>query len=517
MYKPPIMKYTLTRFTACVIFLALSRLLLSQEKIEGFYDGKAKKFHPKVNLIQDSDLSYKCERFKEGHAVVHKFQKDSGRYPAGVIDTAGKVIVPFIYDDLEWDLFGRSRYFLFHAGDSIGVVSVSGKELLKYKRNWSRDRTRCGKRCYDDQGETGTFLTYTLNANQEFATVKINSKTGLYSLDQERFVVPVEYDCEMRESWPCELCREGHNDIVVTDRYAVCRKNGMKIAYDLTTGEKSDMYKDITVLKNKEVYLRTKEDKGMLVNDVIHPKNLVDDEVLEQFNDHVLIKRNGRVGLMDLEKTLKIPLKYDGIYFFDKQYVWVNSNSLWALADYKGKLMTDFVFLDIQNLNADYFTNFLYCTKLDTTGGTMHMKSYSPNADKKNLIKKLARNNLERINSHILFSARDGNSSSGTYAYARKADGFHRIYSNEKTVEIAEESWDTIYYIPGSHPFWGYKKGAKYGLTTTEVHYEAILFDANSSVESGKRVRKGYVYGHRIYTPDNKWEKEAKYEEYILK
>lgn len=505
------------QFIICIFLLILSRALPAQEKIEGFYDGKAKIFHPNVNLTHDPDLFYECEQFKEGHAVVRKFQKKIG-HMSGVIDTSGKVIVPFIYDDLQWELFGRSRYFLFYAGDSIGVVSVSGKELLKYKRNWSRDLSRCGKRCYDEQGEIGTFLTYTRNADQEFATVKINSKTGLYSLDQERFVIPVEYDCDMRASWPCDLCREGHNDIVVTDRYVVCKKSGMKIAYDLTTGEKSDVYKDITVLKNKQAYLRTKEGKGMLVNDVIHPKNLVDDEVLEQFNNHVLIKRNGRVGLMDLEKTLKIPLKYDDIYFFDKQYVWVNSNSLWALADYKGKLMTDFVFLDIQNLNADYFTNLLYCTKLDTTGGTMYMKSYSPNADKKNLIKKLARNNLERLDSRIIFSAWYSDSDGDTYSYARKADGFHRVYGDEKAVDIAEESWDAIYYIPVDGPFWGYKKGTKYGLTTTEVDYEAILFDADSSVkESGKRVRKGYVYTHRIHTPDNKWEKEGEYKDYILK
>lgn len=491
---------------------------MSQEKIEGFYDSKAKKFHPKVNLIEDSDLAYQCEPFKEGYAIVHKSQNGGSRRPVGVIDTSGKVTVPFIYDDLEWTLFGRSRYFLFYTVDSIGVVTVSGKELLKYKRNWSRDLSRCGKRCYDQQGETGTFLTYKRNADQEFAAVKINSKIGLYSLTQNRFVMPVEYDCEMRESWPCDLCRAGYDDILVTDRYALCKKNGMKIAYDLATGEKSDAYKDITVLKNKEVYLRTKEGKRMLVNDVIHPKSVVDDEVLECFNGHVLVKRNGKVGLMDLDKTLKIPLKYDDIWFFDKRYVWVNSNSLWALADYKGKLMTDFVFLDIQNLNADYFTDFLYCTKLDTSGGAMYMKSYSTNADKKNLIKMLARNNLERIDKRIIFSAWYSDSDRDTYSYARKADGFHRLYCDEKTVEIAEESWDAIYYIPADGPFWGYKKGDKYGLTTTDVNYEAILFDADSSVkESGKKVRKGYVYIHKIHTPDNKWEKEGEYKDYILK
>ncbi len=497
---------------------------MSQEKIEGFYDGKAKRFHPNVNLTHDPDLFYECDPFKEGHAVVHKIQKKSGRHLSGVIDTSGKVIVPFIYDDLEWELFGRSHYFLFYAGDSIGVVTVSGKELLKYKRNWSKNLSGCGKRCFDQQGETGTFLTYKRNADQEFVTVKMNSKIGLYSLDQKRFVIPVEYDCEMRESWPCELCREGGGDIAVTDHYAVCKKNGMKNAYDLTTGEKSDVYEDIIVLKSNEVYLRTKEGKGMLVNDVIHPRNLLQYEVLESFNNYILVKADNKMGMMNSNKEMKIPLEYDDIYFLDGRYLWVKKNGWWAISDDEGNLKTAFEFMNIQYLNTGYFNSLLYCTKLDTTGGTMYTKNYSPGIfGLENTIKALARKSLKNKDSRITFSAspdRDGSRSYNTETYAQKADGFHRITCDETSVKIAEESWDAIHYLPlTSNGFRGYKKGNKYGLKTTEVNYEAILFDANpiEYTTNEKRVRKGYIYGNLRYSPKDKWEKEGKYDDYILK
>lgn len=500
------------------LLAALPCALFPQEKIEGFYDRKAKVFHPHENLLQDRTAFYDCEQFKAGYAIVEKRTKDFANY--GLIDTAGRVIIPFKYKKLS--TFNNKNYFLFHTKDSIGLVNLSCKELLKYTQTSDDEATKKYTLKEKMSDERKTAIWYRKNTTHDFALIKIGSKIGLYLPDQERFVLPVEcdnepaiseiYNYEKGSSW---------NHILLMDRYAIYQMNGMRMACDISTGQKSDPYKDIVLLENNLFYVVTKEDKRLLLEDMINAKNVAHYELLELLNNHLLIRAEGKTGLMDINQQVKIPLKYDDIHFMDHRYVWLKKNMAWAIADVEGKLKTGFDFLNVDRLNADYFTDLLYYTRLDTTGGSMYVNNPKTSYNQIDNIKYIARMNLKNINSRISFSALYTRGTEYVITYAQKADGYHLILGKDATIEVNEAHWDAIYYLPGvaDGPLYSYKKENKYGLQSDQVIYEAVLYNANP-ITCGRRcswVKKGNIYTNDSCNPGGKPLKTGIYKDFVIR
>jgi|GEM_PF-2092943 len=491
-----------------------------QEKVEGFYDSKAKVFHPHENLLQDRTVSYNCDKFKAGYAIVEKRTKGFAGY--GLIDTAGRVIIPFKYEGLK--TFNQKNYFLFYTKDSIGLVALSSKELLKYRQTSDDPATGQAAQYRHMVEDKKTAIWYRTNTAHDFAVIKLGSKIGLYLPEQERFVLPVECDAEPIINRDYNHKGErGWNNILLTDTYAIYKINGMRIACDLFTGQKSDFYKDIVPLENNLLYVVTKDDKAMLLKDMVGAKNLAGYELLELHENHLLIRAEGKIGLMDINQKVKIPLIYDDIHFMSKRYVWVKKNGAWAIADVEGNLHTGFDFLNIEQLNAGYFTDLLYYTRLDTTGGSIYVNSHKRvyYHDAIDHIKHIARINLKNIGSRISFSALYTYDDHYVITYAQKADGYHLIHGRDKTVEVYQEPWDAIFYLPNvsGGPFYSYKKGNKYGLQPDKVLYETVLYNADPGMCSYRCswVKKGYIYNDSSCDPQGKPIKSIAYKDFVIR
>jgi len=502
----------MTRLFFSTIAALLFFPLGAQQKFEGYYSKAENRF-----VSRSSDGGYRFETFGEsGHAPV----QHRGLY--GLIDTSGNVLVPIAYDRL--DRFGRNTGdYLFYKEDSIGLVRIREGELLKLESGWIKSPCKNSKEeCFTRESETGTFIAAA--GEPGWAIVKSGNRSGLFSLARKRYVIPIQYDCETAAEWPCELCRDGRRDILVGHHYAVCREKNSFFVYDLRSEEKFGPFKKAVVLRADRFYLELPDGSKMLSASLSKPANVHDYEVLELFKERLIVRKEKSVGVIDADANVIVPLSYEDVYFHNSADYWVKKDGRWAMLDNEGKLTTGFEFYNIERLNAIFFTNLLYATKLDTAGNNLYKVS-SPKgfSDHTRELKTLARAVLQHRDRRILFSAlyaRDDRS------FAEKADGFHLITS---VSSVSPAAWTNIYVLPVSIDFLAFQKGNRYGLEEKKVIYDGILFDAMDItnglsralyVENGTLYSRRRAYYNAPMRPNNDskiryyWEKDGKYEEY---
>lgn len=508
------------------------------KRIEGIFDSRNKSFYAKNIEVGNPywEHQYFAKGFRNGLGIIKYSFKSSKNEDfrdferVGIIDTLGNIIVPCVYEELDfivtrieiptekgpidkfiWNL----DYFTFEDSDCIGVLERGNKIVFKIPKVGQTSGNNVRNRISDINDQVKQDIDYGL--------IFQDSLFGLFSFSQKKLVIPPKYN----------------NILNIYNDYAIVSFKGEWSVINCVNGIKSEGFQMVHYLKNG-TFLVMKNNKWSICRDPLNAeKSSIDslnkDGVLEYFNHHFIVRFNDKLGVMNEMGQTIIPFIYDDIFFYDENYFLVKKNITWAISSYQHNLLSDFDFLDVEKQNKKNFENLMLYMKFDT-----------------NEIKKiyLQREELEKIewvwpvgsrlklqmqlsifelmnqlNSRIL--------SKYTHYVLKKQDGYHI-----NPFDVKSFAWDNVFIIPKAKYILyfnekvGVQKGDKYGyiidghepkeyLKYDNIQFYPVLFEKDVyGFESNPFcvIKKGKLYFEvRTWDPFSdeedytRWEKVSKF------
>jgi hypothetical protein len=534
--------------------------ILAQDTLHGFYNSKDKTVTiPKMYPNRNSDeydvykvdplfygfgvTEYQGYRYSQEHsngvipeATYHHFE---GSYmKKGVIDTNGIIVIPIKYDDLY--LLGQTKiYYVFTKGDSTGVVDLNGKELFTISRN-REELLKFRKKYYGyenatqekiDRAHVESLITK-IKSTSNLNVIKVHkgTKDGLFSVSKNKFIIPLELNMFYTGD---EINRWSLHPVDVNDYHALCRDSNKYKLLDLETLDISRSIENVKLLPESKFYFEEGEDKRIAM-DIQNIDHIFKNEILEyetftnrftkynsQLNKteypkftvyHFIFKKEGKMGVCNLQEEIVIPAIYDDIYMIDGVFFWVKKNNMWAVVNAKNEPLTPFDFIDIDHVNTDNFESFLYLFNKDTAKLELINDKMSRMLERHDKVVEFIWERSGQLNRKIILNHFD--------YWAKKSDGCHiiKFEFNDTSLVVQDETWDRIYSFPCDiyiDPTYfiktGVRKNGKYGyLNHTQIKFDGLVFNSFNNYCSGYVKRR-----HSYFMESNGWDKYMEWTKYL--
>lgn len=541
-----------------------------QEKVKGFYHPFKKTFI--ANIVRpleqgDEHENYVAKNFIEDLSVVEMDSKNFVLIGTtlrvvyfkgfGVIDTAGIVRVPIIYDELKPLYSEENKFYLFVVGDSTGVVDNKGDELLRLHRNIIADvEITAGKlnEYYENSILQNKLQSKFLRTfNHELIIVEKGLNRGLFSLSQRKYLIPLVSNSE--DSLEGKSLA-GLAPISVKGDLALCKDEGGFRLVDLKTLKYTNKYDFAYLLDNGAFYIRH-EQKHWIADNVDEPQTIFSYELIEakkiqntrgskfpkrQGTYEFVVMKEGKLGVYDANGKELIPIIYDDIYLTNyyvrsdpASWYWLKKNGQWALSNHLHELQTKFEFLDIDQLNKVSYDNFIYFYKIDTSNlhwdpdiDTTTMERYSSHtiygygrvAEVRTQITRLS------LASLAMPKVLDRKMIHSSTPFGKKQDGYHLItLGSAELAQVDTNQFDRVITQAGNRVSVGVMKEGKYGYyrfhggaAEPVLKYDGLVYLAYGEYKYAYVKRKNiYRRSYHPYTSKkSKFKKWRKYEDYIL-
>lgn len=290
--------------------------------------------------------------YKDGIAKVRRYNK------YGYIDTADKIVVPLIFDEIRNYNFGLAAA---KVGNSWGFIDKKGNWIIDRKFMEGADFNELGlsgvmhKNKWGVINRNGTVIVpFKYNKNWEFSFSKdslilvsepknsfsFEDLWGIYDITG-RLIIPVIYDdidysysdlWQLNESNPyLNVCYKG--------KWGVIDKNN-KIIVPF----KYETKECIRKFKNGYATVKVNEKWGVVNEkgiEIIPPK-------FDQIKEHSLgcfaVKIKIKWGVVDLNDSLIIPVEYEDINHVGKKYWAAKKEGHWGVIDTTNKVICNFVY-----------------------------------------------------------------------------------------------------------------------------------------------------------------------------
>jgi hypothetical protein len=471
-------------FLFCVIFSQLASAQYKYEKsiqfVKGKYYPKAKSFFAQIVDENDPHFThqYKAVEFNGKVSPVKHSSTNNASYNkldlgAGIIDTLGNLLIPCIYDEIEWISYTKADQseFIFVAIQEDKTLLVSSENEVLHsmpKRGNGRNYFRASHDLQTDH----------LN----FVNICLNGQFGLLSISQKKEILKPQFD-----------------EITIYNNIAICKKGNLMVAFNCLNATYSENQRQIFKRKNGDFLVLTKENKWVLVNDVFNLSaglaQKTEFEVIENQNDVLIVKaENGKFGLLDRSDKFTISPSYENIYFFGKKLLLVKQKGLWAISTYQGRLLSKFQFKNVEKQNITNLDNFIKYTQTDTSDLALaaKIKKHSnplvviPRSYEVLCVQMLTgigkikhELNQHRLSEYAVFVLQK------EYGYSPV-----KISEDDTTFTIYPDVYDAIYPLPKMRSVMfspdntiGVRKGNTYGFVNlshpfeAEIKHENILFE----------------------------------------
>ena len=251
--------------------------------------------------------------FSEGLAVVGKNYNS-----IGFIDTTGKEVIPFNYDDFRAPGFSEGLAAVRKGLDGWGFIDKNGNTVIpfqydgaeSFQNGFAEVNKRVGKRAFksgfvNKEGREIAPPKYdeVKYFSEERAAVKLNGKWGYIDTEGTE-IIPVKYDYAYTE-----FAKGNHETVYdFKEGFAPVKLNG-KFGFVDKTGN------EITSIKY--------------------------DNISEFSEERAAVESNGKLGFIDPSGNEIIPLIYDKAYNFSKGMALVNLDGSWRYIDKQGKKVRD--------------------------------------------------------------------------------------------------------------------------------------------------------------------------------
>jgi hypothetical protein len=488
--KSLLLVFSIVFFGETTVGQTLDQLTVKQ--VKGKYDQKTKTFYARSLDANEQSIEheYVAKDFKgKISPVVYSCtdKRNGGRQFSfeGVIDSSGNILLPCVYDETKI-FFDYSNYSAQNVivNESVFSALKDGKYILLDRNNKVLYSMPTRSDLADDYSAhwNNYFRSGVdpIQKNLNYAVVKRNEKVGLFSFIQAKEIISPKFD-----------------DIAIYDGVAICTIGDSAVAFDCLKGNYSVYYQEITRKESGEFLVLGRNNGLQLLENIFDPKSIPADKPYVQIIEHnksvqIVRSADGKVGVIDKNDKLIIPMQYEDIYFFGETLLLLKKYGLWAASTYDHILKSEFEFEDVEQQNLVNFKNFIHYTQTDTTTLSAEISKHTnenrmfpyPNDDMYTQMLDETGKLMKELNKHVL--------SEYSHYVLKKSDGYCliEIKSYDTSVSINPLSWDNIFVIPqissaayNPQLIIGVQKGDKFGYISRNrdeelsIIYENIRFD----------------------------------------
>lgn len=259
-----------------------------------------------------------------------RFLRISFQGKEGVLDTNGRIILAPIYDKI---VNVRGNYIIVNKSNKRGILDSNGKQ------------------------ETG-FIFDKINdvINDQYLLVEQNSKSGVYSFKQKKYIIPLLYD---------DLFYDEESKLYyaqLKEKIGCLDENGnIKLPFEFdklgALGNNPTWY-----LKNNKVGYLNQD--GRLITDPVFDYEVYFYKLPAFIHKMCVVIKNGKYGIINIDGTYLINPTYDYLKITDNANICFKKNSLYGIMNKNGKiiipplyssLFESLGFYIFKNENSEYF------------------------------------------------------------------------------------------------------------------------------------------------------------------
>jgi hypothetical protein len=255
---------------------------------------------------------------------------------SGVFNSAlEKLVLPLEFDEISF--MHRNQHFEFKDGtEFIIIVKKSNKyglmdQSYRYLIN-----------CEYDQ----------IEPSRKYAKLTKGGKTGIYFLDRNSKDIPVTYDkIDRPYAVNCLVANQG-------DHFFLYDESGKTVAKDC---KEISMYRDQSQQRiNNNILIVDQKGKCGIYDSEEHAYLLQVryEEITDGFEDHFVVRKKSKYGLVAKGDKLVIPFNYDSLLFLFpkslKSPLLATRNNKFGLVDLTNRVVADFQYDALQSINGFY-------------------------------------------------------------------------------------------------------------------------------------------------------------------
>jgi hypothetical protein len=286
-------------------------------------------------LLKDKN-NLEIDLYNSGKLIAHKTdsyenistdERKQYKYKYGLIDTTGKEILPFEYDDMYFDSYlGYGLYLFVYKNGKFGVFDIEGKSIIQVKYDKIEDII--------ETSENDSF--------QFWFRVWVGKKCGIVD-ENGKIIIPIKYDyIEMEKGFfKIVLNQEGYNE-QITDGFFWMKNNTSDSFFDKTF----DGYLHVgTYINDKNPQKIGVIDKaGKLIIPIKYDFLSIESDI---FKVHL----DGKVGAINKNGMEIISMgRYDGIDNLFDNIIVVRLNNKRGVIDMTGKTLIPLIYDNINYL-----------------------------------------------------------------------------------------------------------------------------------------------------------------------
>lgn len=260
----------------------------------------------------------------------------------GIITNTGEVILPLEFDELNFD---QDKRVIARKKDKYGVMTLKNKVYLDFMYDQLES---ISSKYYKVKKGNSIFLV----DKKDRKDIILEEVLDIKYFNKNYFIIKKDSIEVFDESLNKKEIYLGNNVYPINEKIFLLEDKGN---YYLILGEKKIKYSE-NIEQIYDEYLVINEGNKRSIKKIGEEQSLITgyDTIYMNEKDSIIVQKDGKYGVIDINNKIQIPYQYDKISPFYKGYYAVELNFKCGLIDKDGKIVLPLEYEAITNFN-QYF------------------------------------------------------------------------------------------------------------------------------------------------------------------
>lgn len=260
----------------------------------------------------------------------------------GIIANTGEVILPLEFDELNFD---QDKRVIARKKDKYGVMTLKNKVYLDFMYDQLES---ISSKYYKVKKGNSIFLV----GKKDRKDIILEEVLDIKYFNKNYFIIKKDSIEVFDESLNKKEIYLGNNVYPINEKIFLLEDKGN---YYLILGEKKIKYSE-NIEQIYDEYLVINEGNKRSIKKIGEEQSLITgyDTIYMNEKDSIIVQKDGKYGVIDINNKIQIPYQYDKISPFYKGYYAVELNFKCGLIDKDGKIVLPLEYEAITNFN-QYF------------------------------------------------------------------------------------------------------------------------------------------------------------------
>lgn len=260
----------------------------------------------------------------------------------GIIANTGEVILPLEFDELNFD---QDKRVIARKKDKYGVMTLKNKVYLDFMYDQLES---ISSKYYKVKKGNSIFLV----DKKDRKDIILEEVLDIKYFNKNYFIIKKDSIEVFDESLNKKEIYLGNNVYPINEKIFLLEDKGN---YYLILGEKKIKYSE-NIEQIYDEYLVINEGNKRSIKKIGEEQSLITgyDTIYMNEKDSIIVQKDGKYGVIDINNKIQIPYQYDKISPFYKGYYAVELNFKCGLIDKDGKIVLPLEYEAITNFN-QYF------------------------------------------------------------------------------------------------------------------------------------------------------------------